>query len=154
MTYEVVHEALQVAQISTHQQAEVATRVIQTGTKILAILALIECVAEVLKFIEADELEDARLPFRLEILKHEIGLNDPEDFEEKQWEITAPTFARATLNRTFHDKIILPFSVKIAAGRGAYGKVYTIRVPQDHLQDDNAFPQEVSIPKSSQLIKG
>ena len=104
---------------------------------------LIDQAADVLRFIEADELQDVKLPFKIEVLKNEISVPNADDFDEKQWEFAAPTFVRGTLNRCFREKTILPFTAKSDEGRGAFGKVYRIQLHQEHQGPDSLFPQEV-----------
>ncbi len=61
LTSKIVSEALDDSEISQHKRAEVATRIIHSGCKIFAILVLIDQPADVMKFIEAVELEDVRM---------------------------------------------------------------------------------------------
>jgi hypothetical protein len=144
VTKDAIQKGLKTAGIAAHQQEEIATRVVQNGKKIFAILTLIEQAADILKFIEADELQDAKLPFNVEILKDEIGIFNADEFDEKQWEVIAPTFRRGTLNRCLNGKIILPFTFKEDIGHGAFGKVWEIELDQDHQELDNVFPRRVS----------
>lgn len=130
--------------ISIHLQKEITTRIIRSGRRIFAVLVLIDQAADVLRFIEADELQDVKLPFKIEVLRNEVSIPNADDFDEKQWEFAAPTFVRGTLNRCFREKTILPFAAKSDEGRGAFGKVYKIQLQQDHQGSDSRFPQEVS----------
>lgn len=144
MTKDVIFEALRDAQISAHRREEIATKVHQSGRKIFSILILIEQTVDIVKFIEADELEDVKLPFSNEFLREEIGMPDTIEFVEKQWEFTAPTFQRGTLNRRLKEKAILPFTMQKKMDKGAFGTVYMVELDQDHQQLDTIFPQKVS----------
>jgi hypothetical protein len=143
LTSQIIGEALDDSEISQHNRAEVAARIIHSGRKIFSILALIDQAADVLKFIEADELEDVRLPFKIETLGREISIHEPQEFDERQWEFLAPTFIRGTLNRRFREQMILPFTIRTEEGKGAFGKVYRLQLQEDHQALDGSFPQEV-----------
>ena len=144
MTKEVIHKALGYSGINMHQQKEITARIIRSGRKIFAILILMNQIADVLRFIEADELQDAKLPWKVEVLKDEIAIPNADDFDERQWEFAAPTFIRGTLNRRFKEKMILPFIAKSDEGRGAFGKVYKLQLHEGHQGLDSSFPQQVS----------
>jgi hypothetical protein len=144
LTKNAIRKGLGDAGISVHQQEEVTTKVAQNGRKIFAILVLIEQAADISRFIKTDELQDAKLPFKVEVLREEIGIPNADEFDEKQWEFTAPTFRPGTLNRCLKDKVILPFTSKKDEGRGAFGNVCRVELDQDHQRLDNSFPKEVT----------
>jgi hypothetical protein len=144
ITKEVIRKALEHSSVTPYQQKEVATKIFRSGRKIFAILILTEQVTEVLKFIEADQLHDTRLPFELGTLRDEIAISNLTDFEETQWEFVAPTFVRGTLHRVFRDKAIIPFVSRSDEGRGAFGKVFKVQLQLDHQELNGSFPSEVS----------
>jgi hypothetical protein len=143
MTAEAVRSELAAAGVALHHQEEIAEKVVQSGVNIFAILILIGQAIDILKFIGNDELRDERLPFDIRALTDEILLPNADDFEEKQWEFMVPVFHRGTLNRSFKDKIILPFTSKAAEGQGAFGSVYRLQLDENHQQLDANFPREV-----------
>jgi hypothetical protein len=143
MTKDAISKALGDSGISTHRQDEIATRIAYSGRKIFAILVLIAQPASISKFIEADELQDAKIPFKVEVLKEEIKISEAYEFDEKQWEFAAPTFLQGTLNRCLKNRIILPFKLKKDVGRGAFGNVCLVELDQDHQELDGVFPKTV-----------
>ena len=144
MTKDVIRQALEHSGVALYHRKEVATKVFRSGRKIFAILILTEQVAEILKFIEIDQLYDTRLPFESGTLRDEIAILNPTDFEETQWEFVAPTFVRGTLHRVFRDKTVIPFVSRSDEGRGAFGKVFSVQLQLDHQELNGAFPSEVS----------
>jgi hypothetical protein len=143
VTKQAIGKALGHAGVEVHRQEEITIRVVQSGRKIFAILVLIGQTADILKFIEADELQDIKLPFKIEALRDEVKLPNADEFDEKQWEVTAPTFLCGTLNRCLNGKTILPFTLKEGAGHGAFGKVWEIELDEDHQQFEDTFPKRV-----------
>ena len=131
---------------NTFQQEEIAQKVFQQGRKIFGILVLLDQATYVSQFIEADELEDTRLPFKQNILINDIGLPslDAIEFEKKQWDLLAPTFYRGTLNRRFRDRTILPFVHDEPIGKGNFGTVYETELAKTHQVLSESFPERVS----------
>lgn len=144
MTKGVILDALRDAQIGAHQRDEIAKKVHQSGRKIFAILILVERAVDIVKFVEADELEDVKLPFSNEFLEKAIGMADTKEFVEKQWEFTAPTFQRGTLNRRLKEEAILPFTMHKKMDKGAFGTVYMVELDESHQKLGTVFPKMVS----------
>lgn len=142
---EFIYRALEKANVASVQRTEVARKIAQGGKKIFAILILDDKFIDIFKFIESDELHDTKLPFKLDALRSELKMSDPEQFEERQWEFLTPTFVRGTLNRCFRDRIILPFVIKEEVAKGAFGTVYRLKLHAEHQTPQDSFPREVSI---------
>jgi hypothetical protein len=59
------------------------------------------------------------------------------DFYEKQWKILVPVFGPQTYDYNFERQCTLPFLKEESAARtGAFGSVYKIKIPRQHLQYD------------------
>jgi hypothetical protein len=147
LTADAIHEALNASQVNPHQREEIAQRVLQYGRKIFGILILLDQIPYIFKFAEALELDDSRLPFRSDVLNQEIGIPEPQsrDFEEKQWELLAPTFRRGTINRRFKKDIVLPFSKDTPISKGAFGTVYETVLDNEHQEFGHIFPEKVGL---------
>jgi len=145
ITEDAIRGALAESLIHPSQREEVVQKVSQRGKKIFGILVLIDHAAQLSKFIEADQLEDAKLPFKVETLSHDIQLSKEEakDFDEKQWELIAPTFHRGTLNRRLEEDAVLPFTQDRRIGRGAFGTVYEAVLDSRHQELNHKFPEKV-----------
>ncbi|KAN0110019.1 Protein kinase-like domain containing protein [Hyaloscypha variabilis] len=144
MQEDAIRSALADGLIDSFQQEELAQRIFQHGRKIFGILVLVKKAASVSKFVEANLLEDAKLPFKKGDLTQEVklSLDEAEKFEKKQWELLAPVFYRGTLNRRFQERIILPFKQEERIGNGAYGNVYKTVLPERHQELMQFFPQQ------------
>ncbi|KAF4944591.1 hypothetical protein FSARC_14634 [Fusarium sarcochroum] len=76
MTDEQVNIAIAESDIDAYRRDEIANQVCRRGKKIFGILILANGASLLQRFIEADQLEDARLPFTEEILTETVGLSD------------------------------------------------------------------------------
>lgn len=142
ITEDAIREAL--VDWPSYQREETVEKV-KRGKKIFCILILLGHAAQLAKFIEADQLEDTKLPFKSEILIQEIHLSEEEarDFDERQWELVAPTFRRSTLNRRLGEGAILPFTQHKWIGKGAFGDVYEVTLDPSHQELGEIFPEKV-----------
>lgn len=144
------------ATLPPYHREEITQRVFEHGRKIFGTLILISIVgiAEMLsKFIEADQLEDARLPFSNDVLRKNIHLSEMEgaDFYEQQWELIAPKFRRGTLNRPLAGDTVLPFTKETWIGKGSFGIVYEVVLDPDHQELGTVFPAKVKLLNSAQI---
>ncbi|RBQ99950.1 hypothetical protein FVER53590_12516 [Fusarium verticillioides] len=146
MTEDAINNTLERSTIPSHQHAETLQRVVESGRRIYSILALLDFYQYLANFIEGDQLDDAKLPFRIDTLQTlEIPEEDAKDFEDKQWELLAPVFRRGTLNRRLDESLILPFTQEKRIGKGAFGTVYeTVLDPDHQLLSGEFFPQVVA----------
>jgi hypothetical protein len=130
-----------------YHRDEIAQKIIPRGRKIFGILILLGQIELLSKFVEIDQLEDAKLPFRQDTLVQDIHLSPEEarDFHEKQWELTAPTFARGTLNRRFDVNTVMPFVENREVGEGCFGKVCEVMLRPDHQELGDNFPPKVRL---------
>ncbi|KAG9506469.1 hypothetical protein J7337_003452, partial [Fusarium musae] len=118
MTEDAINNTLERSTIPSHQHAETLQRVVESGRRIYSILALLDFYQYLANFIEGDQLDDAKLPFRIDTLQTlEIPEEDAKDFEDKQWELLAPVFRRGTLNRRLDESLILPFTQEKRIGK-------------------------------------
>ncbi|KAK7733881.1 hypothetical protein SLS63_004667, partial [Diaporthe eres] len=127
------------------QKDEIAQKILQQGAKIFGVLILVEIGDTVVNFIEAEELEDARLPFTMEVLVKTVGLTDAaaQDFEKSQWDFLSPTFVRGTLNRRLRPKVILPFLKDESKDKdGNFGHIFEVTLVAEH--QDTAPSVELS----------
>lgn len=140
-----IRRALADLLIDPFQQDELAQRIFQHGRKIFGILILINKAACVSKFVEANVLEDAKLPFKKDDLMQEVklSLEEAEKYDKKQWELIAPVFYRGTLSRRFQERTILPFMQDELIGMGAFGDVYKTTLHESHQELRQFFPQKV-----------
>lgn len=152
ITEEVIRRSL--ATSPSYQRDEIVQRVLDRGRKIFGILALIDCTAELSKFIDVDQLQDTRLPFKKETLIQDVHLSsaEAEDFFERQWELTAPTFYRGTLHRCLPNNTVLPFPKEKKIGRGSFGTVYEVTLDPGHQELDNVFPERVRLGYSMSIL--
>ncbi|RKK78896.1 hypothetical protein BFJ71_g16372 [Fusarium oxysporum] len=143
MTDEQVKTAVFKSDIDVYRRDEIANQVCRRGRKILGILILINGVSLLQHFIEADQLEDARLPFTEEILTEIIRLSSEQatDFDKEQWMFTAPTFERGTINRRLVKGSILPYKTEKRIGKGGFGIVYEVVLHPLHQTLGNVFPE-------------
>ncbi|KAF5614656.1 serine threonine kinase [Fusarium tjaetaba] len=146
MTEDAINNTLERSTIPSHQHAETLQRVVESGRRIYSILALLDFYQYLANFIEGDQLDDAKLPFRIDTLQTlEIPEDDAKDFENKQWELLAPVFRRGTLNKRLDESLILPFTQEKRIGKGAFGTVYeTVLDPNHQLLSGEFFPQVVA----------
>ncbi|KAL8789350.1 MAG: hypothetical protein Q9195_006877 [Heterodermia aff. obscurata] len=137
-------EALVDSHVASHQREEVLEKVVQKGRKIFGILILAGQAQYLSQFIQAEEFEDARLPFEKRTLIDEIGFpkEAANDFEEKQWEMIAPRFARGTLTRRFRNEAILPFASDTFVAKGHFGDVYETVLDTEHQDFGETFPRK------------
>ncbi|KAL3461679.1 hypothetical protein BJX64DRAFT_152529 [Aspergillus heterothallicus] len=140
-TDELIRQAL--AETPSYQREETVARISQHGKKIFGILVLLDLAARVSKFIEASELRDERLPFKLVVLVQDVGLSEDEanDFHERQWELTAPVFFRGTLHTNMTDYTVMPFEKDEELGQGSFGLVYKVSLDPDHQGAGSLFPK-------------
>jgi hypothetical protein len=143
MSKDTVRKALQDAGIKSYHLDEIAEDVFIHGIKIFAILILTDQAKHTFKFIEKGELHDQRLPFSLDILEKRLLLPFAKDFNERQWELTAPTFHRGTINKYLDNRSVLPFAEDERIGNGAFGTVYKIKLDHNHQQLKDHFANRV-----------
>jgi hypothetical protein len=145
MTEDRIHQAL--IESPSYQREEIVGKVFQRGRKIFGILILLNQAVQLSKFIEADQFDDAKLPFKEGFLVEDIHLSNEEakDFHERQWELIAATFSRGTLNRHLEENTILPFTEDKEIGKGHFGKVYEVTLDPGHQELGEFFPGKVRL---------
>ncbi|KAI1119941.1 kinase-like protein [Nemania abortiva] len=146
VTEEAVRQTLVEFEVPVYLQEETVAKVFQHGRRIFATLLLLGYQDYLSYFIESDQIEDAKLPFKTEILVQEVRLpaGKAADFEDRQWEVIAPTFRRGTLNRRLGEGTVLPFLKDERIGEGAFGTVYEVMIDADHQSLDFTFPERVA----------
>ncbi|KAI1116755.1 kinase-like protein [Nemania sp. NC0429] len=146
MTMDAIRDALIDSKIPRYYQQETLDRVRKQGVKIFATLLLLGYPNQLSLFIEADQLDDAKLPLKAETLIEEIHLSEEiaNDFAEKQWELAVPTFRRGTLNRRLGANTVLPFTQDKRIGKGAFGTVYEVVIDEDHQAPGVSFPHTIA----------
>ncbi|KAI8628748.1 kinase-like protein [Xylariaceae sp. FL1651] len=146
MTADAIRDAFIDSSIPRYYQEETLNRVCKQGVKIFATLLLLGYPNHLSLFIEADQLDDAKLPLKAETLFEEIHLPKEvaNDFAEKQWELIVPTFQRGTLNRRFGANVVLPFTQDKRIGKGAFGTVYEVTIDEDHQAPGDSFPRIIA----------
>ncbi|KAI0549992.1 kinase-like protein [Xylaria curta] len=146
MTVDVISNAFLDSTIPRYHQEETLDQLCKQGTKIFAILLLLGCPNHLSLFIEADQLDDAKLPLEAETLREEIHLPKEvaADFTEKQWELIVPTFRCGTLNRRFRENIVLPFTKEKRIGKGAFGTVFEVVIDENHQPVGSSFPLTIA----------
>ncbi|KAJ8122160.1 hypothetical protein ONZ43_g1577 [Nemania bipapillata] len=144
ITAQDIQAALAESEIPSYSREEILNRIFPKATRIFAILLLLDQLEDLARFVESDQLHDAKLPFTLAILMQDIHLaEDPaKDFEEKQWELIAPIFHRGTLHRRLGDSAALPFVQNTQIGEGAFGTVYEVVIDPDHQGPSDAFSEK------------
>ncbi|KAI1414102.1 kinase-like protein [Hypoxylon sp. FL1857] len=143
MKRDAIREAVEASQVNAFQQDEITDCIATDGRKIYGILLLCGLATKISKFIEANTLHDAQLPFKLEVLEKDIGLTGTEakDFDEFQLELSAPVFRRGTFNRRFGERTIVPFLHEDLIGKGAFGNVYKTSLDEEHQATGDVFPK-------------
>ncbi|KAI1321914.1 kinase-like protein [Xylariaceae sp. FL0255] len=146
MTIDIVRKALSDSDVPSYQREETVNRILPGALKIFAILLLLNLQDQLAKFIESDQFHDAKLPFATSILTEDIKLENEsaKDFEEKQWELIAPTFLRATLHRRLGRNAVLPFTESKRIGKGGFGTVYEVAIDVDHQVLGDGFSRVVA----------
>ncbi|KAF2468700.1 kinase-like protein [Lindgomyces ingoldianus] len=130
-------------QIKPYHIEETLKSIIRTGTKIFAILVLIDHVPKVQCFIEKDQLRDQRLPFTVDELKTIVDDICAIDFFEKQSEFLVPEFFQGMLTRRLNERTVMPFTKDSRIGAGSFGKVYEICFHPDHQLLEPCFQQRL-----------
>lgn len=130
-----VQEVLEGCQIKAWDVASIQNIILEGAKKIFAILVLMKEEGEISRFIEFDDFQDqtldSKLPISREKLKRIIPDNADQFFEE-QWCFTAPVFAHHHIHRYFSKETILPFTSVRTLGKGGFGLVQEVTLPQKH----------------------
>ena len=114
------------------------SQAIQDGArKVFAILILIRQERKISTFFEKylqsdDQKLDSRLPFSGSELNQVFTQAVACEFEEQQWDFTAPVFNHRLLHRNIPTEFPLPFIESKKLGRGGFGDVYEIVVIAGH----------------------
>ena len=148
MTSESIRKVLVDSQIENHQVSE-AVEIIRNGAwNVFAILILIKQPRSIVSFIEDDRMQrgpiDHRLPFELIKLKELLDGTIAQDFHDKQWEFTAPSFSGSVFKRVLPDDIVLPFLSDKYLDEGSFGAIHRIKVDSSYQHFGHQAYQEVS----------
>lgn len=144
LSKEAIRKALLAVRVRPYSVDEIVEHVSKNGTKIFGILVLIDQAAIASHFIEEGNLQDHKLPFSKAILDKLLSPPAARDFDEKQWEVIAPTFDRSMINKSLQAEYILPFVKDKEINKGAFGIVYEIELDKDHQKLEKTFQRKVS----------
>lgn len=138
MTSESVRKVLRDSQMEMYHVDE-AVEVIRSGAwNVFAILVLIKQPRCIVSFIEDDRMQrgpvDHHLPFELTKLEELLHGMVAQDFHDKQWEFTAPSFSGSVFTRILPDDFVLPFLSDEELGEGSFGAVHRIQVECSYQQ--------------------
>ena len=138
MASESVREALLDSQMETYHVNE-AVEIINNGAwNVFAILVLLKQPWSIVNFIKDDRMQrgpiDHHLPFELTKLQELLGLMVAQDFHDKQWEFTAPSFSGSVFTRILPRDFVLPFLSDEDLGEGSFGTVHRIEVERSYQQ--------------------
>ncbi len=138
MTSESVRKVLLDSQMEIYHVNE-AVEIIKNGAwNVFAILVLIRQPRSIISFIKDDRMQrgpiDHHLPFELIKLKELLDEMVAQDFHDKQWEFTAPSFSGSVFTRILPDDFVLPFLSDEEFGEGSFGAVHRIEVEHSYQQ--------------------
>ncbi|KAL9041395.1 MAG: hypothetical protein Q9214_004126 [Letrouitia sp. 1 TL-2023] len=127
MTTENIRSALIHSGTEIHHVNE-AIEIIKTSAwNVFAVLVLIKQPQNIVNFIQDDRMQrgpiDHSLPFELGRLEELLDEQVAQDFYDKQWEFTAPTFSGSVSTRVLPDDFVLPFLSDVEVGEGSFGTV-------------------------------
>ena len=137
-TYEKVRTLLETSDVKFYDRDEMIKAILRRGCKVFAILASIQEINTISRFVERDNLGgnplDARLPLNeaalAPIFPHE---NARRAFFRKQWRFLAPSFQADQSYRVLSEQAILPFvSSERFLTNGAYGDIHRVTVEASH----------------------
>lgn len=116
-----------------------AVEIIKNGAwNVFAILVLTKQPQSIVSFIEDDRMQrgliDHHLPFELTKLKELLKDMAAQDFYDKQWEFTAPSFSGSVFTRILPNDFVLPFLSDKELGEGSFGSVHRIQVEHSYQQ--------------------
>ena len=148
MTSEIIRKVLLDSQIEVHHVSE-AVEIIRNGAcNVFAILVLIKQPGSIVSFIEDDRMQrgpiDHRLPFELIKLKEMLDVTLAQDFHDKQWEFTAPSFSGSSFKRILPDDFILPFLSDKYLNEGSFGAIHRVQVDSSYQHFGRQAYHEVS----------
>ena len=148
MTSESVRNVLIDNQIELHHVNEVVEIIKSGAWNIFAILVLIKQPGSIISFIEDDRMQrgpmDHRLPFELSKLQDILDETMAQDFQDKQWEFTAPFFSGSVFKRLLPDDFVMPFLSDKEVGEGSFGVVHQIQVEHSYQSFSGEAYREVS----------
>lgn len=138
MASESVRKVLLDSQMEMYHVNE-AVEIIKNGAwNVFAILVLIKQPRRIVSFIEDDRMQrgpiDHHLPFELTKLEELLDPMVAQDFHDKQWEFTAPSFSGSVFTRILPDDFVLPFLSDKELGEGSFGTVHRIQVERSYQQ--------------------
>ena len=138
MTSEKIRKVLLESQIETYHVDE-AVEIIRNGAwNVFAILVLIKQPRCIVRFIEDDRMQrgpvDHHLPFEFSRLEYLLDGMLAQDFHDRQWEFTAPSFSGSVFTRILPDDFVLPFISDNELGEGSFGTVHRIQVECSYQQ--------------------
>ena len=133
-THEKVRALLETSDVKFYDRDEIVETILRKGLKVFAILASIQEISTISRFVERDNLGghplDARLPLDegalATIFPHE---NARRMFFRKQWRFLAPSFQADQSYRVLSEQTILPFVLSDRfSTNGAYGDIHRVTV--------------------------
>ncbi|MCJ1436519.1 hypothetical protein MMC27_005898 [Xylographa pallens] len=130
-TREKIIELLQQHKLEFHILNEIVHRILGGGLRTFAVLAAIQDIGNVARFIKADQFSDISLDSKLPLNEADIPryFADPDKgklFLRRQWTFFAPVFSENQSRRDLDDRTILPFLHKNFIGQGGFAKIYKI----------------------------
>ena len=140
LTGDVIKNCISEAEIDVSWKQPCIQAVLDGGRSLLALLILIDRVHILVTFLEmapslASTTLDSRFPFSEEDLERIIRNEDEDariDFYRRQWEVAAPIFCVGQPHYSYYKETIFPFVESKPMGAGAFGDVFTVRLPGGH----------------------
>lgn len=151
-TREKVEKLLETSDVKFYDREDIAKAILDGGRKVFAILASIQEISAITRFVERDSFGgnplDARLPFDETALAPIFPQEHARrSFFRKQWRFLAPSFHADQSHRTLSEHTITPFVSSKRFTDGAYGDIYRVTVEGSH---HNIQPGRVHVSKLQQ----
>jgi hypothetical protein len=148
MSSQSVRKVLVDSHMETYHVNEAVEIITNGAWNVFAILVLIKHPRSIVSFIEDDRMQrgpvDHHLPFELTKLEELLDPMVAQDFYDKQWEFTAPSFSGSVFTRILPDDFVLPFLSDKELGEGSFGAVHRIQVERSYQQFGREPYHEVS----------
>lgn len=163
-TRDKVLELLRQHDLEFHLINETVDRVLDGGLRTFAVLADIQDIGSITRFIKEDQFSEISLDAKLPLNETDFFryFSNPEKgrrFLRKQWSFLAPVFAENRSRRELDDRIILPFLRKDYFTEGGFAKVYKVKVDASHYKLsglamlENAQQRSMSTPPFELICK-
>ena len=136
-TREKVRDLLKTHNIKFYDRDDVTKAILHRGRKVLAILASIQEIGAITRFVERDNLGGIPLDAMLPLDETALASIFPQEnlrrnFFRKQWRFLAPSFQADQSHRALSEHTIIPFVSSERFTDGAYGDIYRVTVEGSH----------------------